>query len=127
MSFHVLNGLSALSLFTEVGFCDCLLWLCQVSNTVSGGAVEQLMCRRVLAITLKGAQAVAVRLFVPFSSLQPVFSSARQDHPTGCSYTLDKLTKTPPEEVVLNKSPQFLKYGISAKLWPYKFTFSAYI
>lgn len=51
----------------------------------SGGAVERLMCRRVLAITLKGAQAVAVDFFVPFSSLQPVFSSARQDHPTGCS------------------------------------------
>lgn len=72
--FHVLNKLSLLSLFTVVSLCVgawqrvcvCLcVWLCRVPSIVFRGALERLMCWRVLAVTLKGAWAVAVCFLLP--------------------------------------------------------------
>ena len=48
----------------RVRVCVCM-WLCHVPSTVFRGALERLMCWRVLAVTLKRAWAVAVCFFLP--------------------------------------------------------------
>lgn len=63
------------------GHVSCVR-LCTVLSSVCSGALEQLMCRRVLAVALEKAQAGAVCPLPPPGFTKPVsFCCPGQDHP----------------------------------------------